>query len=137
MSLQLRIVTPTGEALKTETSQVTLPGLEGEFTVLSGHLPFLTALRIGVASYATGKHTHNLCALGRGFVEIFANQVNVFVQTAEEAHGIDKKRAEEALARAEKAIANATHDPNNADYQLLLEDRARAKARLHAAQNAL
>jgi F-type H+-transporting ATPase subunit epsilon len=137
MSLHLRIVTPTGEALKTETTQVTLPGLDGEFTVMSGHLPFLTALRIGVASYATGKHTQNLCSLGKGFVEIFANQVTIFVQTAEHAKEIDKKRAQEALSRAEKAIANTSHNPNDPTYQVLTEDRARAKSRLLAAEKAI
>ncbi|MCK6510890.1 ATP synthase F1 subunit epsilon [Myxococcota bacterium] len=137
MSLQLRIVTPTGEALKTETTHVTLPGLNGEFTVLSGHLPFLTALRIGVASYATGKHTQNLCSLGKGFVEVFANQVTIFVQTAEKALDIDKKRAQDALSRAEKALSNSSHNPNDPSYQLLLEDRARAKSRLLAAEKAI
>jgi F-type H+-transporting ATPase subunit epsilon len=133
MSLRLRILTPTGEALSTEVSQITLPGLEGEFTILRGHLPFLTALKIGTAYFPSSKHVNQYLALGKGFAEIFNDQVTLFVQTAEKAQDIDKERAQAAFQRAEKQLAT---QPKSSERPLILDDLARAKARLKASQNA-
>ena len=42
-SIQLEIVTPTGVALRTAVSEVTVPSVAGEFGVLPGHVPVLAA----------------------------------------------------------------------------------------------
>ena len=41
----------SGTALNAEVDEVTVPGLAGEFGVLPGHTPFLTALKAGVLSW--------------------------------------------------------------------------------------
>ena len=44
MSLHLEVVTPRGMVVKTEVESVRLPGKVGEFAVLEGHIPLLSAL---------------------------------------------------------------------------------------------
>ena len=47
MSVELVIVTPSGEAYRGEVERVVLPGSEGDFGVLEGHERFLCSLRTG------------------------------------------------------------------------------------------
>ncbi|MEX0916499.1 MAG: hypothetical protein WDZ44_00095 [Candidatus Spechtbacterales bacterium] len=45
--LHIRVLTLQEKLYEGEVSQITAPGTEGEFTVLPGHLPFLTTLAKG------------------------------------------------------------------------------------------
>ena len=42
--MHLEVVTPTGTAVSTNVDEVIVPGAEGEFGVLAGHTPFMSAL---------------------------------------------------------------------------------------------
>ena len=68
-SFLLEIVTPTGTALREQVSAVTAPGLSGEFGVLPGHLPMLSALRTGLVTYQHGGSEQAL-AIAHGFAEV-------------------------------------------------------------------
>ena len=45
--MQLSIITPEKTLFSSEAQMVTIPGTEGEFGVLAGHAPFMTALKSG------------------------------------------------------------------------------------------
>lgn len=106
MSLQLRILTPNGAVVDgLEVEQLTASGLQGEFGVLEGHLPFVTALKTGPLSFfAKGDKHERYFALGEGFAEVFSNLVTLFVEVAEEAPEIDVDAAKQDLERAEQHI---------------------------------
>lgn len=63
------IVTPYGEIFSGEVDSVTLPGVEGEFGVLYGHVNLLSLLKAGVIEL-----DHNgqkeLVAIDWGYAEI-------------------------------------------------------------------
>ena len=80
MAFQLTIVTPEGEAWEGTAERAVLPGTEGDFGVLPGHEPFLTALRIGPAEIDTGSETL-LAAISGGFAEVHADSVTVMVSS--------------------------------------------------------
>jgi F-type H+-transporting ATPase subunit epsilon len=65
----LEVVTPTGSAISTNADEVVVPGAEGEFGVLTGHTPFVSALKPGSLRYRTGAETHVL-SIGAGLVEV-------------------------------------------------------------------
>ena len=103
MSLELTIVTPEGQAFHGEVESVVLPGAEGDFGVLAGHEPFLSALRTGgLELEAAGKK--RLAAVSRGYAEIHGDKVSVMVGTCEWADEIDTERAERARQRAEERL---------------------------------
>lgn len=73
MSLQLEIVTPKGSVISTSVEEVMLPGSNGEFGVLDGHIPLLAALRPGVVRFKSqGKEAR--LAVSVGFAEVGANE---------------------------------------------------------------
>ena len=47
MSFPLSIITPQGESFNGQADSVTLPGLAGDFAVLTGHAPIVYALKSG------------------------------------------------------------------------------------------
>jgi F-type H+-transporting ATPase subunit epsilon len=134
MAFDLSIVTPAGSAFQGTASSVVLPGLEGQFGVLTGHVRFLTALTIGEAVIETPKG-RRFAALSDGFAEVSQEQVVVMVETCEFGNDVDVARAERAKARAEAALAAARQSSHD-EKLLALEEAAlkRAIARISAAR---
>jgi F-type H+-transporting ATPase subunit epsilon len=102
--LLLEVVTPDRMVLSTEADVVVCPGVEGQFGVLTGHIPFLSALEIGEMYYKAGGKTQYLAVSG-GFAEVTGAKVTIVAESAEMGHEIDVERARRAQERAEKRIA--------------------------------
>ena len=104
--LLLEVVTPDRLVLSTEADVVVCPGVEGQFGVLPGHIPFLSALEIGEMYYKAGGKTEYLAVSG-GFAEVTGEKVTIVAESAEMGREIDVERAKRALERAEKRLAAA------------------------------
>jgi F-type H+-transporting ATPase subunit epsilon len=104
--LLLEVVTPDRKLLSAEADVVVLPGVEGQFGVLSGHVPFLSALDVGEMYYRDGGKIEYLSVSG-GFAEVTGKKVTIVAEAAEIGKEIDIERARRALERAEKRLAMA------------------------------
>jgi F-type H+-transporting ATPase subunit epsilon len=102
--LLLEVVTPDRLVLSTQADVVVLPGVEGQFGVLPGHIPFLSALEIGEMYYKAGGKTEYMAVSG-GFAEVTGEKVTIVAESAEVGREIDVERAARAKERAEKRIA--------------------------------
>ena len=102
--LLLEVVTPDRLVLSTEAEVVVCPGVEGQFGVLPGHIPFLSALEIGEMYYKAGGKTEYLAVSG-GFAEVTGEKVTIVAESAEVGREIDVERAKRAQERAEKRLA--------------------------------
>ncbi len=110
-SLQLDIVTPDMLVLSKEVEYVGAPGLEGEFGILPGHIPFISALAVGGLHYNREGKTRWVFISG-GFAEVSDDKVTILAESAEEAEHIDAARAESARKRAEERLAHKTDELN-------------------------
>lgn len=108
--LHLEVVTPRGLVVKTDVDEVRLPGKVGEFAVLEGHIPLLSALKPGVLRYRAGNKSERM-AIGSGFVEVGAGN-RVLVLTDEHAGGddVDRAQVEDQLAGARKELDSWTNE---------------------------
>ena len=104
--LLLEVVTPDRLVLSTQAEVVVCPGVEGQFGVLPGHIPFLSALEIGEMYYKAGGKTEYLAVSG-GFAEVTGEKVTIVAESAEVGREIDVERAKRAQERAEKRLAAA------------------------------
>ena len=104
--LLLEVVTPDRLVLSTEADVVVCPGVEGQFGVLPGHIPFLSALEIGEMYYRKGGQIEYLAVSG-GFAEVTGEKVTIVADSAEKGREIDLERAKRALERAEKRLSVA------------------------------
>ncbi len=118
--LLLEVVTPEKLVISEEVDEVILPGVEGEFGVLPGHIPFLTALKVGEMVYRKGEVNKHM-ALSWGYVEVMAGAVKVLAETAEPATEIDIKRVESARAEAEKILTAGQEDAEHEKAKVRLE----------------
>jgi F-type H+-transporting ATPase subunit epsilon len=102
--LALEIVSPSGAVAKTAADEVTAPGLLGEFGVLPGHVPFLSALKAGVLSWKTGGQLHVL-AVDRGYLEVGAgNRVIVLTERALRPDDVNDDEAAAEIAAQNEAM---------------------------------
>ena len=107
--MQLEVVTPRGTVVSTEVSEVTAPGIEGEFGALPGHTPFITALRPGILSWRTGsgsdKGKATLLAVGAGYAEVSgADKVVVITRAAVRPDEINAGELKAKLEETERSL---------------------------------
>lgn len=102
--MQLTVVSQERELIRTSAESITVPGVEGELTILPGHIPLVTRLKPGVITYlAEGKNSQ--LAVSRGFITVnHGNEVIVMVDSAMHAREISSVKAQEAVKRATEAV---------------------------------
>lgn len=118
--LILEIVTPERRVVREEVDEVVCPGIEGEFGVLPGHTPFLTALKIGELNYRIGDQRKYI-AITWGYAEVDHDRVEILADMAETAEEIDLRRAEEAKAKAESRLRGTPEEVEFEQAQVSLE----------------
>lgn len=98
--LRFELVTPSGSVLDREVDEVLIPGVDGEFGVLPGHIPFLAAIQPGVVTFRANARVETV-AVGRGFAEVGAgDHVMVLTQTSAHPADVDPKQARQAFDQA-------------------------------------
>lgn len=132
-TFKLEIVTPYGIVVNDVVEELTAPGVAGQITILPGHHPLLTSLKVGELSYKIKGKTEFL-AVSWGFAEVTFDKVTVLVETAEKAVDIDLTRAEAARKRAEERLKSLTED--DADYFTAKTSYEKALVRLEIAKRA-
>ncbi|MDD3487245.1 MAG: F0F1 ATP synthase subunit epsilon [Candidatus Moranbacteria bacterium] len=100
-TIKFKIVTPERTVYSDAIGQLTIPTMEGEITVLPGHIPIISVLVPGELMVKKDGEEVAMAVSG-GMVEVRKNEITVLADTAERAEEIDLARAEEARAKAEK-----------------------------------
>ncbi len=130
-SFHVEIRTPEQLVYEGDVTSIRAPGIEGNFEILAGHLPFLTALDIGEIRIRESE-SPQLMAISGGVFEVLRVGVTALVETAEWASEIDVKRAEKARDRAQAALAANAPDMNRPQVDAAF---ARARNRIKVAGN--
>lgn len=81
--MKFELVTPQKLFASLQASHVRAPGVEGDFGVLEGHMPFISNLRDGLIEVETKKGLIKFDIKG-GFAEVTANSVTVLAQSAKQ-----------------------------------------------------
>jgi len=119
--IAFEIVSPERLLVSDEAEMVTVPGADGDFGVLAGHMPLISTLRPGVIDIQGGARSGNsrLFVLG-GFAEANPDKLTVL--------------AEEAIPMAQINAAALEQRIRNTEEDLVLlkseADRARAAEQL-------
>jgi F-type H+-transporting ATPase subunit epsilon len=131
MPLSLQIITPERVVFaEQDVESVTLPGVEGELTVLPSHAPLMTALNPGALLFRKAGQEVDV-ALSGGFLEVRDDKVIVLADSAERSDEIDAARAEEARQRALEALATREGE---IDLAAVLAALGRAQARIRVVE---
>jgi F-type H+-transporting ATPase subunit epsilon len=104
------LVTPERMALSEDVSQVVVPGVEGEFTVLPGHAPVISALRAGVLEVALPDASKTRIFVKGGFAEVDAGHLIVLAERALPVDEMNAATIAIELETAEAELAAARDD---------------------------
>jgi len=117
-----RVIPRTGDdpraVVTAEATEAVVPGLDGQFTVLAGHAPMISALRPGIVDIALTTGRRRVFVRG-GIVEVEPDQLTVLAQTF-----LDLDEADPDALKAEKKAAEALAQSATNDADRLSADTA-------------
>ncbi|NCN58787.1 ATP synthase F1 subunit epsilon [Candidatus Microgenomates bacterium] len=111
--LSLSIVTPEKIAFEGEIKQVTVPGADGQLTILSKHASLFAQLIEGELQIMVSNKPIYM-AIGGGFVEVHKDKMVLMVTRAIKEDELNEKEILKAKARAEEILKDKL-DPQ--EYQ--------------------
>src|SRR5262245_5021155 len=133
--LAVNLVTPRGVVAHTDTDSVQAPGELGEFQLLPGHVPLLTALKPGVLTIGSKGSTY---AVSFGYLRVDpAGAVEILVEQALPASEIDSEAARSELKSAEAELARWGGKAQGGGDRNLVARVGWAQARVAASTRAL
>ena len=126
--MHLKIITHERVIFDDDVDEIYAKGVNGEFGILKGHIPYVTGLDIGVTKVVQGTDTKSFSVMG-GVFKFIDEDALILTDVAESGDEIDEVRAKEALARAQARLkdVDASIDAKRAEAAV-----ARALARLKA-----
>jgi F-type H+-transporting ATPase subunit epsilon len=97
------LVSPEKLAFSGEVDQVDIPGVEGDFGVLSGHAPVVAALRPGILTVITGGTREKIIVLG-GLAEVSENGLTVLADVATSMEDLDRAAFADRISAMEEKL---------------------------------
>ncbi|MBM3617587.1 MAG: ATP synthase F1 subunit epsilon [Alphaproteobacteria bacterium] len=108
--VQVDLVTPERLFASVEATLVEVPGSEGDFGVLPGHAPLISAIRPGVVTiHLVGGAKQRFVVIG-GMAEVTTERCTILGEYLEEVTDVTRDQATARLADARKALADALSD---------------------------
>jgi len=127
--LNLKIITPEKILVDEDVNSMASLTVDGEVGILPEHLPYMTALDIGVTRYRHDGKREYVATIG-GILQVEDNKVIILTDAADRGEEIDVPRARAAKERAEARLGTGVKDVDHDRAQAAL---ARAMARMKAA----
>nr|YP_009391449.1 ATP synthase CF1 subunit epsilon [Platysiphonia delicata]ARW59593.1 ATP synthase CF1 subunit epsilon [Platysiphonia delicata] len=128
MNLKIRVIAPDKIVWDANAEEVILPSSTGQLGILSGHIPLLTAIDIGVMRVKIEKEWQPIILLG-GFAEVENNNITILVNGAEIVSEIDIKKTQQELDKATELLSEAKTNKEKIEAtQNLRKTRARMQA---------
>lgn len=126
-TLVLEVLTPNGSIFNGAVTSVTVPGEEGEFGVLAGHVALTTLLKAGVIDVIKENGTKESIVVNWGVVQVANNTVTVLVDGAVAIRGDSEGDIAVALDEA-KALINSVAD----SHAMIASVSARIESAAHS-----
>lgn len=97
------LVSPEKLAFSGEVDQVDIPGVEGDFGVLSGHAPVVAAIRPGILTVTSGGRHEKIIVLG-GLAEVSEKGLTVLADVATSLAELDRAQFAETISEMEEGL---------------------------------
>ncbi|MEG3637923.1 ATP synthase F1 subunit epsilon [Magnetococcus sp. PR-3] len=134
VTVDLEVVTPEKLLLSETVQLVTVPGAEGYFGVLGGHVSMLSSVRSGVVRLGQGDDAQHL-AISKGFAEVRPDRVTLLVDHAVFGKDVDITEASSARDKAQDELDGTPIESE--EYKQLADKLAFANAQLAAKEGEL
>jgi F-type H+-transporting ATPase subunit epsilon len=101
------LVSPDRLLMSVEADAVAMPGMEGDFGVLPGHAPMISALRAGIIDVEGAGEGPDRVYIAGGFAEIAADRLVVLAEEAVVVADMDRADLEQRVQEANEELATA------------------------------
>ncbi len=121
--ISLEIISLDRHVFDGKVASLTVPGIEGELTLLPHHIPLVSPLKAGEITIRETDGTTKYLAIGSGFVVVAHDKVSVLADSADLLDELSEAKIVEAKARAESALKEKkfADDRSFADATAMLE----------------
>lgn len=118
--IDVKIITPTGLYKECKAIQINARSVEGEFGLLSDHMPMVAMLAISRLELVEENTSHEY-AISGGMLHFSNNVARILTDAIEGEEEIDIERARKAKDRAEKRLASQKTEINMRRAEIALE----------------
>ena len=103
------LVSPEKMAFSGEVDQVDIPGMEGDFGVLSGHAPVVAGVRPGIITVMIGDKHEKFIVLG-GVAEVSEKGLTLLTEVATSLDELDRVKFTETVSEMEENLKEKQGD---------------------------
>ncbi len=82
--MELSVLSPDKEIFQGAVQSVKVPGITGQFEILSNHAPIVSALTEGKVRIRKMDGSDMIFTIQKGFIEVLYNEVSLLVQGVEQ-----------------------------------------------------
>lgn len=104
------MVTPERILFQDEAIAVTAMTMDGQITVLPGHIPLISVLMPGEIILKRNEKDVAPIVVSGGFIEVTKHEVTILADTAEHVHELDLDRATKAIELAQSLLQEKKYD---------------------------
>ncbi len=126
MSFKFQIITPEKIIRSGDADSVSVPTFEGEITILSNHMPLISAVKIGVLRVKHGKEESYL-AIDGGILKMDKGGLMILANSASRADEMVEEQIQRARDEAKKAMEEKRVDSAEFMQALAMLERETAK----------
>lgn len=109
-AFHFELVSPERLVFSGEVEGVVVPGLEGEFTVLKGHVPVMSTLKPGVLVIDEAPAKKTRLFIRGGFADVAATGLTILAEHTIPLAELDAAQLAADIKDAEEDVADATTD---------------------------
>jgi F-type H+-transporting ATPase subunit epsilon len=129
-TFNLDLVSPERLLFSGAVNDVLVPGTEGEFVVMAGHMPVMTALRPGVVDIGDAEGKHTRLYVRGGFADVTNTSLTLLAETAIPLAELDTAKLDMEIKDASEDVTDATGDTAKRTAQERLDRLRELKAAL-------
>ncbi|MBI5152596.1 ATP synthase F1 subunit epsilon [Candidatus Peregrinibacteria bacterium] len=126
MAFKFQIITPEKIIHTGAADSVSVPTFEGEITILSHHMPLVSAVRVGVLRVKHGKE-EVFIAIDGGILKMDKGGLVILAESAQRADELIEEQIQKALDEAKKAKEAKRMDTSEFVQALAMIERETAK----------
>ena len=104
--LKLEIISPKERVFSAEAKQVVLPTESGEIGVLTGHVPLVTQLKLGVMK-VINESSQEVFAIKGGFAQLVSDKISILTDEAVSTNDLEASVIEESINNIKKQLADS------------------------------
>jgi F-type H+-transporting ATPase subunit epsilon len=110
--MQFELVSPEKKLFSAKVEMVTLPGIEGDFGVLEGHVPLISSLRVGIIDVYENSTTtvSKRILVSGGLVEVNPQRCTALAEEAVPLEDVKREDLERQLQKTQDILSSLAQD---------------------------